>query len=457
MKGRCEPDRALEGSVHTLAIAHYASDGAGVARLNGAAVFVEGGLAGERCQVQIDKAGRSCLWGHVTQIEQPSPCRLTPDCPYFGRCGGCRLRHMDYTEECSYKRARVEEALHRIGGLSLPVSVIHGAAQISRYRNKVQFPVSAGPAIGFYQARTHRVVDVEDCLLQPKEAASLRGAVKQWMLRFQVPSYDERTGTGLIRHVYVRFNRAGQSLCCLMVNGTRVPHGPELVNLLRAADPKLTGVVLGIHQKRNNVILGDAYRTLWGEDVLQDTLCGLILQLAVPSFYQVNPDQTEILYRRALDLAGLTGQETVLDLYCGIGTISLVMAQSAAQVFGVEVVPQAVEDARQNAARNGCSNAQFLCADAGQAAQTLARQGIRPHVVCVDPPRKGLAPDVIQTIAQMAPDRIVYVSCDPATLARDLKHFASLGYQPQIAEAVDLFPRTAHVETVALLSRSRAI
>ncbi len=310
-----------------------------------------------------------------------------------------------------------------------------------------------GPRIGFYRQRSHQVTDVKDCFLQPTAAASLRAAVKSWMAKAGVSAYDERSGKGLVRHVYVRTNREGESLLCLLINGKAVPDEAGLVTALRAAEPGLAGVVLGVNERKNNVILGDSYRTLWGQDYLMDGLCGLSFKLSVPSFYQVNADQAEVLYGRALDFAALTGRETVLDLYCGIGTITLAMARRAGQAIGCEVVPRAVEDARENAARNGITNARFLCADAGEAAQTLEREGLRPDVICVDPPRKGLAPDVIDAIVRMAPARVVYVSCDCATLARDLKLFAAQGYALQTAEAVDLFPRTAHVETVVLMSR----
>ena len=294
---------------------------------------------------------------------------------------------------------------------------------------------------------------MDDCLLQGEAAARLRGAVKEWMAEYSIPAYNERTFTGLVRHVYVRTNRAGRSLCCLLVNGRGVPREAELVRALRRAEPNLAGIVLGVNEKHNNVILGDSYRTLWGEDFLSDTLCGLTFRLSVPSFYQVNPAQTEVLYGKALEFAGLTGAETVLDLYCGIGTISLVMARKAGMVWGAEVVPQAVDDAIANARRNHIENARFLCADAGEAARYLEGEGVRPDVVCVDPPRKGLAEDVVDTIADMGPERVVYVSCDPGTLGRDVKRFAGRGYTLKKAVAVDMFPRTAHVETVVLLSR----
>lgn len=442
-----------EGQLCRLVINGYASDGAGVARLDGMVVFVQGGIRGEACDVRLTHVGRSALWGRVEEVVNPSPARIFPRCLHYTKCGGCQFRHMNYAEELEAKRIRVEDALRRLGGAEIHVSAILGAEQVDRYRNKAQFPVAKGPRIGFYRPRSHDVIDVDDCLLQGEAAARLRGAVKEWMAEYSIPAYNERTFTGLVRHVYVRTNRAGRSLCCLLVNGRGLPREAELVRALRRAEPNLAGIVLGVNEKHNNVILGDSYRTLWGEDFLSDTLCGLTFRLSVPSFYQVNPAQTEVLYGKALEFAGLTGAETVLDLYCGIGTISLVMARKAGMVWGAEVVPQAVDDAIANAQRNHIENARFLCADAGEAARYLEGEGGRPDVVCVDPPRKGLAEDVVDTIADMGPQRVVYVSCDPGTLGRDVKRFAGRGYTLKRAVAVDMFPRTAHVETVVLLSR----
>ena len=442
-----------KGQLCRLTIDGYDSGGAGVARLDGQVVFVQGGIRGETCAVRLTHVGRTALWGAVQEVLTPSPARVAPDCPHFPRCGGCQLRHMSYAEELEAKRIKVSDALRRLGGAEIDLPPVLGAARPERYRNKAQFPVSKGPRIGFYRARSHEVIDVPDCLLQSEAAGRLRTAVKDWMAKYAVPAYDERAKTGLVRHVYVRTNRAGRSLCCLLVNGRGVPREAELLRALRDAEPGLAGVVLGVNQKHNNVILGDSYRTLWGEEALTDTLCGLTFRLSVPSFYQVNPDQTEVLYGKAVELAGLTGAETVLDLYCGIGTIGLAMARRAGAVWGAEVVPEAVDDAVANAARNGITNARFLCADAGEAARRLAAEGVRPDVICVDPPRKGLAGDVVDTIADMAPDRVVYVSCDPATLGRDVKRFAGRGYVLRQAQAVDMFPRTQHVETVVLLGR----
>ena len=434
-----------------LSIESIGLNGEGIAHLDGQVVFVAGALPGEVCEAQILKVGKSALWARISRLLEPSPDRIPSDCPHYPKCGGCQFRHMSYAAEREAKRVRVEDALHRIGGLDLPVSVIYGAENTDRYRNKVQLPVADGPKIGFFRARSHDVVDVGDCLLQPEPASALAEAVRQWMRTYSVPAYDESAHKGLLRHVFMRFSRTN-ALCCLVVNGRALPHETELVAALRAAAPELSGVVLSVNQERTNVILGREMRTLWGNNYLDDTLCGLTFRISVPSFYQVNRDQCEVLYGKALELAALTGTETVLDLYCGIGTISLVMAQRAGRVVGAEIVPSAVADAQDNARRNGITNAEFFCGDAADAARRFSADGLRPDVICVDPPRKGLSPEVIEAMVEMSPARILYVSCDPATLARDLARLTQHGYRAQKAVAVDMFPRTAHVETVVLMS-----
>lgn len=442
-----------EGQSHTVTVEGCASEGQGVARIGGQVVFVKGALPGETCRVLIEHVGHRAAWARLEELLTPSPDRLEPDCPYYGRCGGCQTRHMTYSAELAFKAGKVRDALKRIGGVDPGQVPIHGAAEPERYRNKVQFPCSPGPAIGYFQERTHRVIDIEDCLLTPAPTARLRRAALDWMRAHNVPAYDERTHTGLVRHLYLRVSSAGEVLVCLIVNGTSLPQEDALVAALRAAEPKLTGVILGVNQRKTNVILGDRYRTLWGRDYLMDTLRGLTFKLSVPSFFQVNRPQAEVLYGLAGDFAALTGTETLLDLYCGTGTIGLTMADRAKEVIGVEVVAPAVADARENARRNGVANARYLCADAAHAAAQLANQGVRPDVVVVDPPRKGLSPQVVDTLLEMAPKKIVYVSCDCATLARDVKLLGQ-GYALTRTEAVDMFPRTHHVETVCLLGRS---
>ncbi len=445
---------ALEKNrIYRAHIDGYSSEGLGIARIDGQVVFVHGAIRGEVCDVLVMKVLKNAAFGKIAALVEPSPARRQPDCPYYGRCGGCDFRHMSYEEELWAKRARVQDALTRIGGAEVTVEEILGAEQPLHYRNKSIYPISPAGEVGFYRARSHQVVHVEHCLIQKPEADALAQAVRDYIARFQVEPYNEATGRGLLRHLYVRTSCRGESLACLLVNGSRLPHEQELVDMLRAAAPGVCGVVLGENTRRGNAILGDRYRTLWGRDYLTDTLCGLELRLSVPSFYQVNHDQAQRLYEKALEYAGLTGRELAVDLYCGAGTITQVLARRARHVIGGEIVPEATRDAEESARRNGVENVEFLCGDASRLAAELRQRGLRPDVICVDPPRKGLAPDVVEAAASMRPGRIVYVSCDPATLARDVARFAPLGYCPVRACAVDLFPGTAHVETVCLLSK----
>ena len=441
---------------HTVTIEGYGEGGMGVARIDGRVVFVHGALRGEKCRVLILKTLKSVAFAKVLEVLEPSSERITPDCPYFPRCGGCTYRHIRYEEELRLKKQRVQDNLSRIGGSDVTVEEILGARDTLRYRNKAQYPVSKDGAVGFYRARTHEVIECEHCLLVKPEADAAAEALREYMQSCRVAGYDEKTGRGLVRHLYIRSNAAGESLVCVLVNGDKLPKEDRLVTLLRDACPKCTGIVLGTNTKKGNVILGDRYRTLWGSDRLEDTLCGKTFRLSVPSFYQVNRVQAERLYAKAIEFAGLTGQETVLDLYCGAGTITLALSDHAKKVLGAEIVPEAIDDARENAARNGVKNTEFFCGDASDVAKKLARENLRPDVITVDPPRKGLAADVVESIAEMQPGRVVYVSCDSATMARDVKRLADLGYTAQRACAVDMFPRADHVETVCLLSKLNA-
>lgn len=445
---------ALEkGSVYTAVIDGYSSEGLGIARVNGAVVFVPHAVRGEEVDLRITKVMKTSCAGEIVKIHNPSPERMEPECSYAGKCGGCAYRHLTYPEELWAKRQRVQDALTRIGGLELTVEEILGAKNPEHYRNKSQYPVGADGSIGFFQARTHKVVPIRRCLIQTEAADRTAQAVGEWMRRYKISAYDETTGKGLVRHVCVRVNRKGESLCCVVVNGNKVPREPELAAYVTAAVPHTVGVLLNSNTRRGNVVLGDKYRTLFGRNYLMDTLCGLEFKLSMPSFYQVNRDQAEVLYGKALEFAGLTGNETVLDLYCGIGTITLCLAKAAKRVIGAEIVPPAIRDAKENALRNHIENAEFFCGDAADIAAKLESDGLRPDVVTVDPPRKGLAPEVIASVAAMGPEKVVYVSCDPATLGRDVKIFREFGYEAKRAAAVDMFPGTAHVETVVLLSK----
>ena len=445
-----------KNAVHELSITGYTAEGMGVARLEGRVVFVPDTIRGETWKVRLQKVNKNVAWGRGVELVTASPERRDYDCPLAGRCGGCQYRHMSYEEELLAKGQRVSDALERVGGVHLELPPVLGAEEPLRYRNKVQFPVALekhGLSVGYYRPRSHDVLDAEDCLLQPKAVTALRAAFKGWMLRNNITAYDEKTGKGLVRHLYVRTNSRDESLCCVVVNGNKLPHERDLVDALQDAHGGLVGLVVNVNTRDTNVILGDKYRTVWGQDWLEEDLRGINFRLSVPSFFQINRAQTQRLYGVALDFAGLTGNELVLDLYCGIGTISLALAQKAGKVIGAEIVAPAIEDAKKNARRNGITNAEFFCGDAAEVAGKLAAEGVRPDVICVDPPRKGLSGEVPAILAGMEPQRIVYVSCDPATLGRDVKRLEELGYRAVKAQAVDLFPRTAHVETVVLLTR----
>ena len=441
-------EKLKENNIYTATVEGYSSEGLGIVRIEGAVVFVPRAIRGEEIDLKITKVMKTAAAGEIVKIRKPSPERTKPECPYFGKCGGCDFQHMSYTEELSAKRQRVQDALTRIGGIDVAVEEILGAKDPMHYRNKSQYPVGADGAIGFYQARTHKVVPIDRCLIQSEISDRTAKAVGEWMKRYKIAPYDERTHKGLIRHIYVRVNKKGESLCCVVANGRQVPREPELAAYITAAAPRTVGVVLNTNTAVGNVILGDKYRTLWGKDFLMDTLCGLDFKLSVPSFYQVNRAQAEVLYGKALEFAALTGEETVLDLYCGTGTITLCLARQAKKAIGAEIVPPAIEDAKENARRNRIENAEFFCGDASDIATKLEKEGLRPDVITVDPPRKGLAPEVIASIAAMGPGRVVYVSCDPATLGRDLKIFKEFGYATRRAVAVDMFPGTRHVESV---------
>ena len=444
----------LQVSIETATV-----DGSGVARVDGQVVFVPGALPGERCSVRIAHVGRSAVFAQLLSVLTPSAHRVEPDCPYFPRCGGCALRHMDYEQELALKQTHVQSCLTRIGGQTISALPITGAAQTDGYRNKVQFPVQekdGRPVAGFFSGKTHRVIPVRHCRIQPDCADAIRGAVLAWMEQYHIRAYDEQTHTGYIRHIYIRFGaESGQILVCIVANCAQLPKKKQLVAALLAAEPGITTIVFSPNTKKGNTVLGTEFHPLYGDGTITDTLCGLQFRLSAPAFYQVNHAQAERLYEKAVQLAGLTGNETVLDLYCGTGTITLCLARHAKKAIGVEIVPQAIEDAKFNAAQNGMENAEFFCMDAGQAAKMLADRHTRPDVIVVDPPRKGVSADVIEAIGTMAPQRVVYVSCDPATLARDLKLLTAAGYTLQTAEAFDLFPRCAHVETVVLLSHKK--
>ena len=363
---------------------------------------------------------------------------------------------MDYEEETRLKAERVRSTLNRIGGEALEHMPIFSAPTCKGYRNKAQYPVASqkGQAYaGFFKAGTHQVVEIKDCLILPRESEQVRKIVIDYVNQFGVSAYDETTGKGLLRHIYVRRGAvSGQVLVCLVVNGRKLPHTEDLISRLQTVEG-FASLVLSVNTKKGNTVLGDEFITLYGEGFIEDTLCGLQFRLSPRSFYQVNHHQAQRLYEAAISQAEITKNDLVLDLYCGVGTITLAMAKAAGKVIGVEVVEQAIWDAKENAARNGIENAEFFCSDAGKAALELEKQGVKPDVIVVDPPRKGLNADTIEALSRMSPRRIVYVSCDPATLARDVALLKERGYRLKNAQAADLFPRCSHIESVVTLIR----
>ena len=441
-----------KNTLHTVKITGYTSDGEGIARIDGQVVFVKHAIEGETCEIRILRQAKNIAWAKIEHILTPSPHRLDPACPAFGPCGGCDFLHMRYEEELRLKQQRVSDALTRVGGITVSVSPILAADQQTHYRNKAIFAVGDGPVTGFYRRRSHQIVPVTACLIQGDSANRATAALREWMSACDIPAYDEATQKGTIRHLFVR-QTADATAVCIVATTAKLPHTDKLIEIIRRHCPEASGIVLCVNRADTNVVLQGNFHTLWGDDHLTDTLLGLRFRLSPRSFFQINPPQAERLYEQARTYAGLTGAETVLDLYCGTGTITLVMAERAKQAVGAEIVEAAVQDARENARANGITNAEFLLADAGDAAKQLESRNIRSDVIILDPPRKGLATEVIDQIVKMAPQRIVYISCDPATLARDLKLFAAEGYQTQAVTPVDMFPRCAHVETVVWIQR----
>ena len=443
-----------------LTVTDLTSQGSGLGRYKDMAVFVEGTAPGDEIEAHIIKVKSNYAIGKIKRIIKSAPCRIESDCSADSRCGGCAYRHIEYAKELEIKKQTVTDALQRIGGLEIRAEEILSIKEPVYYRNKAQLPVGLDEKgnllIGFFSRRTHRITDTPECLLHREEFNRIIPAVRSYILENPVTVYSEETGRGLIRHLYLRYARnTGEIMVCLVINGDILPKKEKLIEKLLATGLNIKSVIININREKTNVVLGDRCITIYGEDYIEDILCGLRFRISPLSFYQVNPEGTELLYGKAKEYAALTGEETLLDLYCGTGTIGLTMADSVKKLIGVEIIPQAIENAKENARLNGIENAEFFCDDAKGAAKRLYDEGIRPDVVILDPPRKGCTPEVIETVAKMSPDRVVYVSCDPATLARDLAIFKSKGYETVKATAVDMFPRTTHVETVVLLSQRR--
>ena len=448
-----------KNDVIQLNITSATAEGSGVGRTSdGLAVFVPLSAVGDRLRVRILKVKKTYAFGKLEEIVAPSASRIAPDCPHFSKCGGCVWRHISYEEECRLKRQKVTDAVERIGGVKTEIKPIIGSERTLRYRNKAQLPVGLSGdgalLMGFYAFHSHRIIDCADCALQPEIFAEVMRITREFIARTENDVYDERTGKGRLRHLYLRYGELTDELMvCYVVNGNGLKREDLLVQMLRDGLPSLKTVVVNSNKEKTNVILGSKNRTVYGGGFITDVLCGLKFKISPFSFWQVNRAQAEVLYNKAREYAALTGEETLLDLYCGTGTIGLTMAKDCKELIGAEIVEDAVRDAEHNAAVNSICNARFLCADAEAAAAQLQREGVCPDVVILDPPRKGCGEELVRTIKKMAPERVVYVSCDPATLARDLKYFAEAGFETKEVTPVDMFPRTAHVESVALLTR----
>ena len=436
----------------------FGQDAQGVCRHDGMAVFVPGLLPGERARVRIVKPEKRYAFGRVDTLLEKSPDRAEPFCPIYRRCGGCSCQHMTYETSLRFKQDQVQQLLARVGGLDVAVPPVLGMDKPFAYRNKGAYPVSevqGEPVCGFFAPRSHDLIPLPrgGCRIQGEDSHAATQAVLAWMKQAGVPAYDEVSGRGLVRHVVTRATTAGGLMVVLAVTRRDVPARALLIDLLRRAVPGLLSLCLSVNARRTNVILGEEICTLWGEPVMEDVLHGLRFTVSPLSFFQVNPVQTERLYQLALDFAGLTGEETVVDAYCGAGTISLMLARKAKRVVGIEIVGPAIENARANAVRNGIENAEFIAGAAEDVLPRLVADGMRPDVIVVDPPRKGCEEAVLRAILQSRPRRVVYVSCGAPTLARDAKILCEGGYRADRVQCVDMFCWTGAVETVMLLSR----
>ena len=444
-----------KNEILTLTCDALGADMEGVCRADGMAVFVPGMLPGETAQVRIVKDQKRYAFGRMEGAPvDPSPDRRMPDCPAYPRCGGCSCRHMSHESTLAAKRQQVQDCFQRIGKLDVTVPPVLGMAEPSAYRNKTALPVGGpvdAPCVGFFAPRSHAIIPIDRCPNAMPPADDISRAVLDWMKAHKIASYNEETHTGLIRHIVTRVNREHQALVTLVVNGNTIPQAAELWNALQPLG--VIGLVLNENRDKTNVILGRKFRTLYGESTLKDVLCGLTFDLSPAAFFQVNPVQTEVLYQTALDFADLRPDDRLCDVYCGAGTISLMMARHCQEVLGIEIVPQAIDNAKENAARNGIANATFRCGAAEEVLPALVDEGLRPDVIVIDPPRKGVESAVIDAIAKAGPRTVVYVSCNVATQARDAALLCAQGYRLDKVQPVDMFCWTSGVECVALLSK----
>jgi len=438
-------------------ITGLSSEGLGVARIEGFTVFVEGALPKEQAEIKIVKVLKNYAFGKLLRTLKTAACRIEPSCGVVKRCGGCQLQHMSYEAQLQYKTQQVKDALERIGGLNgVAVHDTIGMEDPWRYRNKAQFPVGmdGDVMIGFYANRSHEIIDTPQCSIQDAVNDNVIQTVREFIKKYDISVYDENTGKGIIRHIVTRKGfKTGEVMVCIVINGDSLPCGKALVEMLRARTDGLKSVVVNINKKKTNVILGERNIVIFGEEAIYDYIGEFKFRISPLSFFQVNPVQTEVLYGKALEYADLKGDETVFDAYCGIGTISLFLSRKAKKVYGIEIVPQAINNAKENARLNGVKNVEFLVGESEIVIPELYRKGIKADVIVVDPPRKGCDEKLLEVITEMSPEKVVYVSCNPATLARDLKYLSERGYEVREVQPVDMFPQTSHVETVVLMSK----
>ncbi len=447
-----------KNDIYTIKIEDMADDGSGIGRACGFALFVKDTVIGDLARVQVIKVKKNYGYGRVVNIIEPSSDRVVARCPCARRCGGCQLQHLSYERQLEFKQNKVENLLKRIGKVTdYVMHPVIGMDDPWYYRNKAQYPVGRGKdgsiAAGFYAVRTHDIVDSPQCCIQAPVNEQIVEIIKNWMEKYGIEPYDEKTHAGLVRHILTRTGfKTGEIMVCLVINGKELPHCRELARELQKVKG-MTGICYNINTDATNVILGKQVVNIWGREYITDYIGGILYQISPRSFYQVNPVQTEKLYQAALDFADPGPDDTVWDLYCGIGTISLFMAKRAGQVYGVEIVPEAVRDAEKNAEVNGIDNVSFFTGKSEEILPEAYKRGrIRADIIVVDPPRKGCKESLLECICKVGPRRIVYISCDPATLARDLGYLEDHGYKVSDVQCCDMFPQTVHVETVAVLS-----
>ncbi len=444
--------------VYEIKIDDMGHSGEGVGKIEGFTVFVEGGLPEDLLKIKITQVKKNYAIGKLLEVIAPAPSRIAAPCPIAHRCGGCQIMHMDYLAQLKIKEKRVAETIKRIGKLEPIIHTTLGMEKPYEYRNKAQFPVGLvkGKALmGFYEKGSHQIVDTPYCHIQHPINVNIVNVIKDYITRYGVSVYDEKSGKGLIRHLVTKVGyTTGEVMVVLITNGKSLPHQQELIDALKENVQGLKSIIQNVNERNTNIIFGRETKTLYGADKIVDYIGDLKFNISAQSFFQVNPLQTKVLYDKALEYAGLRGEETVFDIYCGIGTISLFLAQKAKKVYGVEVVEEAIKDAKENAALNNLNNTEFYAGEAEVVVPKLYEKGIKADVVVVDPPRKGCEEIVLDTIANMQPERIVYVSCNPATLARDLAYLEEKGYRTVEVQPVDMFPHTAHVECVVLMTNS---